>query len=104
MSKVLTVTDKSFSDTIKDGLVVIDFWADWCGPCKMLSPVLDELSYEYDKVTIGKVNVDENSIIPADFSIRSIPTLIFFKDGEKIETVTGALPKQKIIEIIEKNL
>lgn len=75
--------------------VVVDFYADWCGPCKMMSPVIDELATEYEgKVKIGKVNTDENRAIASKYNIMSIPTIIFIKDGEVVETTVGALPKQ----------
>lgn len=75
--------------------VIVDFYADWCGPCKMMAPIIDQLATEYEgKVKIGKVNTDENRAIASKYNIMSIPTIIFIKDGEVVETTVGALPKQ----------
>ncbi|MDR1737830.1 MAG: thioredoxin [Candidatus Symbiothrix sp.] len=91
----LQITDASFSDLIAgDKPVVVDFWAEWCGPCKMISPIVDELAGEYaDRVVIGKVNVDENDGLPVEYGIRSIPTLLFFKNGELVDKHIGAATK-----------
>ncbi len=100
------VTDNSFeADVIKSGkTVIVDFWAEWCGPCKQIGPALEELSVELgDKVTIAKVNIDENPNTPTQFGVRGIPTLLIFKDGELAATKVGALPKSKIAEWIEEN-
>jgi thioredoxin 1 len=83
--------------------VLVDFWAEWCGPCKMLTPVIDGIANEYsDKYSIGKVNVDNNSDIAAKYGIRSIPCLLFFKNGEVQEQIVGAVDKSKIVDILEK--
>lgn len=90
------VTDSSFQADVLDSdvPVVVDFWAEWCGPCKMIGPALEELAVEYgDKVKIAKLNVDENSNIPAQMGIRGIPALFLFKDGEVVANKTGAAPK-----------
>ncbi len=85
--------------------VVVDFWAEWCGPCRMLSPVIKELSSEYaGKVKFAKVNVDENEVLAARFGISAIPALLFFKSGKVVDTLVGALPKAEIKAWIERNL
>lgn len=102
MSKVIHLDVDSFKNEVLEGegLVVVDFWASWCGPCKMLGPILDELS---DEVTakITKVNVDDYPNIAADYGIRSIPTMIIFKDGEKVEQLIGLMQKGAIKEKLE---
>lgn len=87
------ITDASFEQDVlqSDKLTVVDFWAEWCGPCKMMNPVLDQLSEDYkDKVVISKMNVDENSEVPTNFNIRGIPTFILFKGGEEVGRIVGA--------------
>lgn len=85
--------------------VVVDFYADWCGPCKMMSPVIDELATEYEgKVKIGKINTDENRAIASKYNVMSIPTIILIKDGQVVDTVVGALPKTVLQQKIEAML
>ncbi len=101
------VTDASFeNDVIKsDTPVVVDFWAEWCGPCKMIGPSLEELSVELGSdVKIVKINIDENPSIPSKFGVRGIPTLMVFKDGEVASTQVGANPKGKIAEWIKASI
>lgn len=87
----------------KKGLVVVDFWASWCGPCKMLSPIIDELAEEVDGVSFTKVDVDDNGSIAMDYQVTSIPTVMIFKDGELVERFAGFRPKAEIVEIIGKH-
>jgi thioredoxin 1 len=94
----LIVTDKSFDDVLKShDLVLIDFWAPWCGPCKMISPILDEISNECG-LWVGKLNVDENPVKSAEYSVTSIPYMVLFKSGKPVKTITGAKPKHVMLE------
>jgi thioredoxin 1 len=105
--KIIQLTDDSFeSDVLKaSGLVLVDFWAEWCGPCKMIAPLLDDIASEYDgQVTIGKLNIDQNSGTPPKYGIRGIPTLLLFKDGGMVDTKVGALSKTQLKEFLDKNL
>ena len=100
-------TDASFdSDVLKaDKPVLVDYWAEWCGPCKMIAPILDEVSKDYDgRLQIAKLNVDENRDVPAKFGIRGIPTLMLFKDGKLAETKVGALPKAQLTAFLDRHL
>tara|TARA_B100000809_G_scaffold260554_1_gene307709 strand:+ start:949 stop:1269 length:321 start_codon:yes stop_codon:yes gene_type:complete len=103
MGKPIEVTDDTFESTIADNkLVLVDFWAPWCGPCRMVAPVLDEIAGEHgEKVTIAKVNTDENQVVASKHGIMSIPTMMLFKDGEKIDQMVGALPKPQIMAKLE---
>ena len=106
MSETLThVTDDSFeADVVKsDKTVLVDFWAPWCGPCKAIGPVIDELAEEFEgKVVIAKMNVDDNPATPGKFGIRAIPTLILFKGGEVVDQITGAVGKTQLQDLIKK--
>lgn len=105
--KILAVTDASFeADVINSSqAVLVDFWAEWCGPCKALAPVLDEIADEYDgKVIIAKVNVDENDQTPPKYGIRGIPTMLLFKDGVVAATKMGALSKAELSTFIDTNI
>lgn len=108
MSKnILIVTDASFErEVLQSELpVLVDFWAEWCGPCKMLGAVLDEIAEQYaGKLIIAKVNIDENSVTPQRFAVRSIPTLILFKSGNVEATKVGTLPKSQLTAFIDSNL
>lgn len=101
------VSDASFQEDVLNasGPVVVDFWAEWCGPCKQIAPALEEISAEMgDKITIAKVNIDDNPEAPSTYGVRGIPTLIMFKDGEVADTKVGALPKSQLVQWIEQNL
>jgi thioredoxin 1 len=94
----MIITDESFEEVIKSkGLVLVDFWAEWCGPCKKVSPILDEISKEHG-ILVGKLNIDENPLKPVEYSVSSIPTMVLFEDGIVIKTIIGAKPKHKMLE------
>ncbi|AQS53332.1 Thioredoxin [Jeotgalibaca dankookensis] len=101
MVKVLT--DANFESETKEGLVLVDFWAEWCGPCRMQSPIIDELDEEIgDKVTFAKMDVDANPQTPQQFGIMGIPTLLIKKDGEVVEKLVGYSPKEKLEQVLEQ--
>jgi len=103
----LELTDTNFQETVLDdeGVAVVDFWAEWCGPCRMIAPIIEELSEEFEgKVKIGKVNVDHNPEVAMKYGIRSIPTLLILKDGEVVEKHVGTTSKQNLVNKIEAHL
>lgn len=102
----LQITDQSFEALLKENeLVVVDFWATWCGPCQMVGPIIDELATEYEgRVAIGKCDVDANGELPSQFGVRNIPTILFFKKGELVNKLVGAQPKAKFVEVLESLL
>lgn len=102
---VKNITDAEFSQSIAEGVTVVDFWAPWCGPCKMIAPVLEQLSEEYgDSVNIVKLNVDEQQQTAQQFGVMSIPTLIIFKDGQEVGKQVGFVPKEKLAQLINQYL
>jgi thioredoxin 1 len=104
---LLNVTDENFEDEVigSELPVLVDFWAVWCGPCRMVAPFVEQIAEEHkDRLKVAKLNVDENQGVPAKYGIMSIPTLLLFKDGELKETIVGALPKDKIVQSISKHL
>ena len=105
--KLVTVTDSNFGSEIEGatGLAVVDFWAAWCGPCRMVAPVIEQLATEYEgQVRVGKLDVDANQQVAMRFNIRSIPSILFFKDGKHVDTVVGAVPKAMLERKIQEHL
>lgn len=99
---VEAITDQNFKDETKDGVVLTDFWATWCGPCKMQSPVVEKLAEERQDVKFTKMDVDQNPNTPKEFGIMAIPTLLIKKDGEVVDRITGYTPKEKLDEILDQ--
>ena len=103
----LTVTDDNFATEIEqaDGLAMVDFWAAWCGPCRMVAPIVEQLANEYEgKVKIAKLDVDANQRVASRFNVRSIPSMLFFKDGKLVDTVIGAVPKPALEKKINEHI
>jgi len=102
---IVNITDESFKNEISNGVVLVDFWAPWCGPCKMIAPVLEEINEEMaDQVKIAKLNVDDNQVTTAEYGVMSIPTLLLFKNGEVVEKVIGFQPKENLVEVLSNHL
>ena len=105
-AKPIEVSDQSFAEEIEgaDGLAMVDFWAEWCGPCRMVSPIVEELAGEYaDTVKVAKMDVDENQKTVQRFNVRSIPSILFFKNGDLVDTVVGAVPKAQLEQKIQEH-
>lgn len=102
MAGYIELTEQNFEETIKDGVVMVDFWAPWCGPCRMIAPVIDKLAADYaGKAKICKVNTDEQQTLASKFGIRSIPTIYFYKNGEKVDEMIGAASEQAFKDKID---
>ncbi len=107
MADEIILSEDNFENEVLKSVipVLVDFWAEWCGPCKMLGPVIEEIATLYSgRAKVGKVNVDQNQVLSQKYGIRSIPTLILFKDGAVVEQIVGAQSKQKIQELIDKSI
>ena len=105
MSEIKVLTTETYAEEIANGVVVVDFYADWCGPCKMMAPVFEETALEYSgKVTFAKLNIDENRQIALANKVMSIPTLLFFKDGEQVDRVVGMIDKPTLVQKLENAL
>ena len=105
MGKTLEITDSNFNDVIsKNKTVLVDFWAEWCGPCRVIGPVIEELANEYEgKAIIGKLDVDSNQESSVKYGVRSIPTILTFKDGEIVDRQVGAVPKETLTNVIDSH-
>jgi thioredoxin 1 len=107
VANLVHVTDADFAQEIgqHQGLALVDFWAVWCGPCQMVAPIVEQLAQEYDgKLKVAKVDVDQNQRVTMQFNVRSIPSILFFKDGKHVDTVVGAVPKAYLVEKIARHL
>jgi len=99
----LEITDQNFDEVLKSkSIVLVDFWAEWCGPCRMLGPVIEDLAKSNEDVAVGKINVDHNPVKSVEYGVTALPTLIFFKDGQPVERLRGAQSKMAIQKVIEK--
>ena len=106
MSNTIELNKENFTETVGSNKpVLVDYWAEWCGPCKMVAPILEEVASDMsDKLTVGKVDVDENQELAAQLNIMSIPTLVLFKDGEEVDQAIGALSKSQLLSFLEQHL
>src|SRR5919197_4712410 len=104
-NNIKTFTDSNFDEETKQGVVLVDFWAEWCGPCRRLAPAVEALAGEYEgRATVAKLNVDENPNVPGRFMIRGIPTLLLFKNGELADQIVGLVPKEEITRKLDAQL
>lgn len=102
---VKTFTDADFGDSVKNGVVLVDFWAEWCAPCRRLAPTVDEIAEAYNgRITVAKVDIDANPMTPSKFMVRGIPTILLFKNGDLIETKVGLSSKDDLSKMIDKHL
>ena len=99
----IILTDANFKEETEKGLVLVDFWAEWCGPCRMVAPTIEEISNEVEDVKVGKLNVDENPMVAGMFGIMSIPTVILMKDGQPVSSLIGVRQKEDYISMIDSN-
>lgn len=99
------LTDDTFNDATASGLTLVDFWAPWCGPCRVVGPVVDQLADEYaGRVSVAKVNVDDHGRMAAEFGVQGIPTLLLLKDGQPVDVIVGAHPKRTIVSMLDRHL
>lgn len=98
---VTEITDSNFETEVGEGLTIIDFWAEWCGPCRMISPIIEQIAEENPDIKVGKVNVDFNQDLSTKYNIRSIPTILFIKGNEIVDKVVGAVPKDRIQAVVD---
>ncbi len=102
---IIVMNEQNFEGEISNGVTLVDFWAEWCGPCRMLTPIIEQIALEYmNKAKIAKVNVDDCNAIAAKYGIMSIPTVIIFKNGEQVEKSIGLVPKDTLCEMLDKHL
>ncbi|HCA7653430.1 TPA: thioredoxin [Staphylococcus pseudintermedius] len=102
---IIEVKDSNFDEQIQSGVKLVDFWATWCGPCKMIAPVLEDLAVDYEgKADILKLDVDQNQATAAKFEVMSIPTLIVFKDGQPVDKIVGFQPKENLAQVLDKHV